>query len=307
MMVGGAKHWGQNAPFVNIGPGASARYALRRINSNYRGYCIRVRRASDNAELDVGFIGNELNTNGLMSWIGVGDTVFVKVWYDQSGNGKDLLETTVANQPRIITGGVIETKHGKPCIFFDPSVDMYFTRESHFDFTPDMIKDLSWSSVAYAYANTGSKGVSNQTNLARAIWTDSGSFSHVWMTFYDDGASVHQFAVGQQSDTTHITIPLVSFPAEGVWTARVGLTLPAGHNAAISQNGSSGIEVVGTLASTSVGNQAFVGDGNFRVADTRFDGWIGELYFWNTPIVAGDLNDVGASVAARFGQTWNNV
>ena len=48
------------------------------------------------------------------------DTVngFVETWYDQSGNGNDLTQTTATKQPSILSGGVINTRNNKPIIKF---------------------------------------------------------------------------------------------------------------------------------------------------------------------------------------------
>ena len=74
--------------------GAAAAYSLRLLSSTYTGYAIRVRRASDNAEQDIGFVNNELDTSTLTSFCS-GTNGFVKTWYDQSGNGNDATQTTV--------------------------------------------------------------------------------------------------------------------------------------------------------------------------------------------------------------------
>ena len=43
---------------------------------------------------------------------------FVSKWYDQSGNGRDMSQTTTADQPRVVDTGVVETIGGKPTIKF---------------------------------------------------------------------------------------------------------------------------------------------------------------------------------------------
>jgi len=45
---------------------------------------------------------------------------FVSYWFDQSGNGRDLTQATLANQPRIVNAGVIDRfPNGKPGIYTD--------------------------------------------------------------------------------------------------------------------------------------------------------------------------------------------
>ena len=96
--------------------GAAAAYSLRKLNSSYTGSAIRVRRSSDNTEQNIGFSSNGvLDTTALLSFVGVGNG-FVTTWYDQSGNGKNALQTTASNQPFIVSAGSIYTLNGKPII-----------------------------------------------------------------------------------------------------------------------------------------------------------------------------------------------
>lgn len=87
-------------------PSAAAAYSLRKLRSAYTGSAIRVRRASDNTEQDIGFVDNVLDTSSLTSFCS-GTNGFVKTWYDQSGNGRDATQTTAANQPQIVSSGTV--------------------------------------------------------------------------------------------------------------------------------------------------------------------------------------------------------
>jgi len=94
-------------------------YPLRKLNMNYSGYAIRVRRSSDNTAQDIGFDTNgNLDTASMLSFVGVGNG-FVSIWYDQSGLGVNLSQSTVANQPKIISSGVVYTLKSKPSIVFE--------------------------------------------------------------------------------------------------------------------------------------------------------------------------------------------
>lgn len=105
--------------------GAAAAYSLRRLSIAYTGSAIRVRRASDNTELDIGFNGENLNTAALTSFCS-GTNGFVKTWYDQSGNGRHETQTVSSQQPKIydsIAGVVINPDNNKPSIFLDGADD----------------------------------------------------------------------------------------------------------------------------------------------------------------------------------------
>jgi hypothetical protein len=96
--------------------GAAAAFSLRKLTSTYTGSAIRVRRSSDNTEMDIGFdaVGN-LDTVALSQFVGSGSG-FVKTWYDQSGNYRNVAQTTAANQPRIINSGSLELLNNKVCV-----------------------------------------------------------------------------------------------------------------------------------------------------------------------------------------------
>lgn len=50
--------------------GAAAAYSLRKLSTTYGGSAIRVRRASDNTEQDIGFVGQDLDEPSLMNFVG---------------------------------------------------------------------------------------------------------------------------------------------------------------------------------------------------------------------------------------------
>jgi hypothetical protein len=108
-------------------PNASAAYSLRKLRAAYTGSAIRVRRSSDNTEQNIGFTAlGELDTTALTSFCS-GTNGFVTTWYDQSGNGRNGVQNTAANQPQIVSSGSILTLTGtgsaKPCMLFDGTND----------------------------------------------------------------------------------------------------------------------------------------------------------------------------------------
>jgi hypothetical protein len=96
---------------------AASAYSLRRLSGSWTGAAIRVRRSSDNAEIDIGFIGEGLDVVRLLAFVGTGNG-FVVIWYDQMNN-RHATQATPSNQPRIVTNGVLETANGRPAIRFN--------------------------------------------------------------------------------------------------------------------------------------------------------------------------------------------
>ena len=101
-------------------PNIVAAYGMRRLRGDHSGSLLRLRRGSDNVELDFGFTSNgNLDTSAIATWLG-GGSGFIMNWYDQSGNGRHSTQTTVAAQPLYVASG----QNGKPIIRFD-GVDDY--------------------------------------------------------------------------------------------------------------------------------------------------------------------------------------
>lgn len=98
--------------------GAAAAYSLRLLSTSYTGSAIKVRRASDNTEQDIGFSNNELDTTTLASFCS-GTNGFVTTWYDQSGNGNNATQPTAANQPQIVSSGSVILENSKPIMLGD--------------------------------------------------------------------------------------------------------------------------------------------------------------------------------------------
>ena len=87
--------------------GCAAAYSTRLLRSNYYGPMVRVRRSTDNVEQDFygdvfGKLGTRIYASGtsLTSWLGAA-TGHVVILYDQSGNVRNVTQTTNANQPTI--------------------------------------------------------------------------------------------------------------------------------------------------------------------------------------------------------------
>ena len=96
-------------------PGSLIAVSLRKLRSAYTGNCIQVRRSSDNATQNIGFVNNVLDVSTLTTFIG-SNSGFISIWYDQSTNGLNFIQNTLANQPAIIISGVLQTVNGKPAV-----------------------------------------------------------------------------------------------------------------------------------------------------------------------------------------------
>ncbi len=110
--------------YLNNYTGAAAGFSLRKLSSTST-YAIRVRRTSDNTEMNIGFDGSgNLDTTALTTFVGVGDG-YITTWYDQSGLGRDAIQTIAGYQPQIVSGGIINTLNNKPAIKFGQGTSRY--------------------------------------------------------------------------------------------------------------------------------------------------------------------------------------
>lgn len=104
---------------LDLYPNALTAYSTSRISSSYTGNLLRVRRSSDNQELDIPYdTNNFLDETVLTNFIGSSDA-FVTKWYDQSGNNFDQVQSSILIQPKIAVGGVIIKEGTRPTVFFD--------------------------------------------------------------------------------------------------------------------------------------------------------------------------------------------
>lgn len=90
--------------FLDTYTGATAAYSVYKLKSDAT-RCKRVRRSSDNEELDIGFSGTGIDTTTLLSFVGAGDG-FTVTDYDQTGNGNDATQSTALLQPYLVKSGV---------------------------------------------------------------------------------------------------------------------------------------------------------------------------------------------------------
>lgn len=102
---------------------SAASFGLRLLKESYSGNCVAVRNASS-VVLDIGFVeGGLLDTAALLAHCGSGDG-WVETWYDQSGNGADLSQSTTAEQPLIVQDGELLADGSSLRVFFPQNTSL---------------------------------------------------------------------------------------------------------------------------------------------------------------------------------------
>jgi hypothetical protein len=140
--------------------GLAAAYSLRRVVPGYSGNLIEVRSGSVSQSIGVDSLGN-LDTGSLLTFAGSGN-VFVKTWFDQSGNNYHVTQSVDANQPQIVSNGSIITENGKPVISHSVSQILGLTSSINlgktysifttFKFSTDGRELIGDGTVPYSYA-----------------------------------------------------------------------------------------------------------------------------------------------------------
>ena len=65
---------------LDLYPNAAVGYSLRKLRTDYSGNAIRVRRNIDNAEQDISFSGNDLDTNSMLNFVGANLWTYSEEW-----------------------------------------------------------------------------------------------------------------------------------------------------------------------------------------------------------------------------------
>lgn len=142
---------GQIQPAAFIGlldeyPNAAGAYSLRKLRALYSGYAIRVTTNGTDSE-NIGFVNNELDTASLEAFAN-GGNAYVSTWYDQSGNGKDVSQSTFSKMPIIVLNGSTISDNLKPALDFQLATLVGTSGYSFTDFAAFSVLN-SDTSIAY--------------------------------------------------------------------------------------------------------------------------------------------------------------
>lgn len=169
--------------------------SVRRLTGEYTGPCMRVRRTSDQAHLDIGFDSNgDLDTAAIETFC-AGTLGVVQTWYDQSGARNHLTQDDTLKQPVIYDNGAVITRNGRPAVIDRRTA-------------PSISSTLSNSTfgVGGRYASSGVYSLTNPNDQYVAFTTMQ----------YDTGADSYSnlgwsFAVGDGLTTSSMKYDAVVF------------------------------------------------------------------------------------------------
>lgn len=185
---------------------ASVAYSVRKLRRSYTGFSMKVRQdrpGSNDAEGDLAFNSSgEVTASSLVTITKVGSSsytlgstvalssfyasyaVYVVTWYDQSGNGYDVTQSTQSQQPRLATSGTLETANSKTAVRFInssstvlsasvPSATMF---GSGYRGTAALVATAtSGTTSAFGYADGGSDRWQAHINESNNLYFDVGN------------------------------------------------------------------------------------------------------------------------------------
>lgn len=98
-------------------PASGAYSFYRKLRTAYTGFAYRMRRESDNALLDVPFAGDFIDVAAVSAFLGAGSGR-IRLWYDQSGNGRTLTANHVSDGGPLayLTGSFVTMGTSKPAV-----------------------------------------------------------------------------------------------------------------------------------------------------------------------------------------------
>jgi hypothetical protein len=210
----------------NFGADVARAYSVRRLNSAYSGYSVRVREASADEEADVGFdVNGNLSfdapiynaTDGTADGTSLGHWFtsvleetdgFVKVWYDQSNLGFNMSQGTKNKQPQLIDTNILQV-NGRPALSFDGSDDLFPFDESDLN-----LADIStFTVVKHDVFNASTK----------VVWVASWDVNNYYMLLQNSSAHMFyysdDFNVSQNSiSNNQFLVTNIAGPVLGVAT-----------------------------------------------------------------------------------------
>lgn len=267
--------------FLDSGVATAANgYSLRKLRSAYAGYAIKVRRSNDNATQDIGFVGSDLDTASLATFVGA-NSAYIDTWYDQVASA-NLTQATTTKQPRIVNAGVLDTKNSLPSMAFDFGRPDFLSTTasglaSQTQFTGSVVASTTAGSRILSYSEIGG--------------SDYGAAGNV-IIIYRDSDNVKTIRNGTDS-TGQTTVSGQLFSAFTIYNATQGFT---------TLDGTAGTPIsFAATALTSSTPRFTVGNNAGSHGGEGVSGTISEVILWASALSVGDRASLVADTRAYWG------
>jgi len=245
-------------------------YGVTRLRENYSGPAFDIQRQSDLATQSIYFLGNgEIDEAAISSFIGVGN-VFLQRWYDQSGNGYDLVGGAITNRPRIAAGGVIEKVNGKVAPRFNGTTQFMYTTTTGV---------LSSSTFKFGSAVFAFDGITSAGDLAIAS-TNFNDGNGFWIGKKNLQLGMQNWLAG--NNNTSFAITLTNAQTQCIWR------FAPGTNNTQRWVGTSSVSLDVQYTTTAFGGTSTfaLGIGAEVDGEYKFKGFIQQFVAWNNDWVS---------------------
>jgi len=262
----------------------SAAFGLVKLRSAYAGSALRLRRASDDAETDIGFSGFMLDTAAMFTHCAGGINGYVVTLYDQTGNARDVTQGTKLNQPQIISaGGLAATIGGKPAMICSVTGWLAGTTATQFITNTE-------GTAFYSFHPTSITQNNASPSANHIIWGDNGG----WVGTALKATPVIQCFGTDSGEVSADQAIVNAMDYVGVWQHTGGTV----SNFLNSATAGASTALGATGMTTSV----------FRVANNAtgdFEGYLSTLLTYSATVAGANLDAIGDALATYHGVTWS--
>ena len=180
---------GGDSYFLDDYPQALLHLSFRQMRTGQT-LCYRIRRNSDNDELDIGFVDGVVDVATAEAFCGAGNG-FLSRWYGAGMGGYEAYQNTASNQPQIVSNGTHILYNDKPSAFYNGT-------SHNLDINDDAnLRQVSnYSIFAIAAKTTTASG----TFFAKSSGTSSGNSMYV----LDTANTALRFVVWEAAGTARV-------------------------------------------------------------------------------------------------------
>tara|TARA_R110002124_G_scaffold148927_9_gene314597 strand:- start:1736 stop:2668 length:933 start_codon:yes stop_codon:yes gene_type:complete len=287
VMHGSNLVWEKYVYLLDLYVGAAVGFSFIKLRAAYSGSCVRVRRSSDNTELDIGFNSIFFDSDALAAFCGASDGFVVKL-YDQSLNGNDLEQTTAALQPKIydsLTGIVLI--NGLPGFFHNES------------YLENATKTAASTSTIFI---TGNIDTSDTTNASYVGYPAAGTSKYLGLYFWGSVVDKYFGFNTWNGDSYGYGGADSDVGSQSIITALVKDGDPNTSGVKLFHNGTE--KTLSQVRSTSVSRNAidglYLGRGGAVTGNQELVGYVQELLIWDNDLTGADRLIIEANINNRF-------
>jgi hypothetical protein len=268
---------------LDLFPGATLGYSVRKLRDAYSGYAFEVRRSSDNATTNIGFVGEDLDTTALTTFLG-SNTGYITRWYNQAASPiteSDFRQPTALLQPTITING------GQYYVTWNASL-----QTKMYTLATDGLKAINVNGSFSTFA----MAIPTNNNTTQVLFQQDQAITRVgqFTRFNNTGVSMSiAFPVGSAPAAIN-TGPAYSANTKYVHTAIRPTTSVETFLNGIG-NGTTSV-ANGNYSSTTMG-QAYAGT---RVSGESFNGYNGELILYPS-VMTADRVGIENNIRAYYG------